>query len=179
MRNTRPVLPAFVLPAIAIALTLSCAAEPLEGFTLDIQLQGVQLSAVDNVRLILTPQAMGGVMPSFSAPEMMSYEDGGVALSVDDDGQLVILITGEYFRANAVPTGAGDLDPRLSLQFWSDDEIPRNMTPQIRGVVTASGFDAAAGAAYLPTWPLTLGAQFTLTIPCTAGRETQCRPTAP
>ena len=176
MRMTR--LPLSLLAA-SFVLTASCGSEPPEGFTLDLQLQGVQLSAVDNVRLILTPQAVGGVTPRFTAPEMMSYEGGGVALSVDDDGQLVILITGEYFRANAVPMGAGDLDPRLSLEFWSDDETVRNMTPQIRGVVTASGFDAAAGAAYLPSWPLTLGEQFTLIIPCTAGRETECRPTAP
>jgi hypothetical protein len=164
---------------LLVVLAASCGSEPPEGFTLAVQLQGVQLSAVDDVRLILTPQTVGGAMPRFTAPEMMSYEDGGVALSVDDDGQLVIRITGEYFRANAVPMGPGDLDPRLSLEFWSDDEIARAMTPQIRGVVTADGFDAAAGAAYLPTWPLTLGEQFTLTIPCTAGRETECRPTAP
>lgn len=166
----------------ALALSLisaSCGSEPPEGFTLNLQLQGVQLAAVDNVRLILTPQAVGGTAPRFTPPEMMSYEDGGVLLSVDDDGQLVILITGEYFRANAVPMGEGDLDPRLALEFWSDDEIMRAMTPQLRGNVVASGFEAAAGAAYLPSWPLTLGEQFTLTIPCIPGREAECRPTAP
>ncbi len=172
----RTLLLSLFLSLFALA---SCGSEPPEGFTLNLQLQGVQLSAVDNVRLILTPQRIGGAMPSFTAPEMMSYEDGGVSLSVDDDGQLVILITGEYFRANAVPTGEGDLDPRLSLEFWSDDEVMRAMTPQIRGNVVAGGFEAAAGAAYLPSWPLVLGEQFTLTIPCIPGRETECRPTAP
>lgn len=177
MRSTHHFLS--VLAAALTVLLSSCGSEPPEGFTLNVQLQGVQLSAVDNVRLILTPQAMGGVMPRFTAPEMMSYEDGGVALSVDDDGQLVISISGDYFRANALPTGEGDLDPRLALELWSDDEIPRAMSPQIRGVAVAGGFDAAAGAAYLPSWPLALGEAFTLTIPCIAGRETECRPTAP
>ena len=169
--NTRLVLP--LLALLSLCLTPSCAS-PAEGFSLSIQLTGVRMAAVDSVRLILTPQTVGGVTPRFQPPTETSFEDGGIQLSVDDDGQLVILITGDYFQANAVPQGMGDLDPRLTLELWSDDMSPRMMTPQIRGIVVAGGFDSAAGAAYLPSWPLMLGESFTLTLPCTAGREVEC-----
>lgn len=165
--------------ALLSSLLFSCAS-PAEGFTLDIQLSGVRTAAVDNVRLILTPVMAPGstTAPRFQPPEVSSFEDGAIQMSVDDDGQLVIAIEGAYFRANSTPTGAGDLDPRFSLELWSDDTTARMMTPQIRGIVTANGFDAAAGAAYLPSWPLELGETFTLTVACTTGREMECT-TAP
>lgn len=161
--------------ALSGGATLSGCASAPAGFTLGIQLRDVQMSAVDNVRLVLAPQAVGGTMARFTAPTMTSFEDGGVMLSVDDDGQLVILISGAYFQANAVPIGEGDLDPRLDLELWSDDATMR-VGPQITGVVVAGGFESATGAAYLPSWPLPLGTEFTLTLPCTAGREAECRP---
>jgi hypothetical protein len=154
----------------------SCASAPA-GFSLDVQLTGVRLSAVESVRLVIAPTG-STTMPRFSPPTLGSYEDGGVLLSVDDDGQLVLLVTGAYFRENAVPTGEGDLDPRLSLELWSDDTMRRD-GPTIRGAVVAGGFEVASGSAFLPEWPLPLGDRFTFTMPCTPGREAMCRPSGP
>jgi hypothetical protein len=162
-----------LVPALLLA---GCASAPA-GFSLDVQLTGVRLSAVESVRLVITP-AVADPMPRFSAPDLGSYEDGGVLISVDDDGQLVLLVTGEYFRENAVPTGEGDLDPRLSLELWSDDTV-RRAGPTIRGAVVGGGFEVASGSAFLPEWPLPLGDRFTFTMPCTAGRESMCRPSGP
>lgn len=169
-----------ILPfALFLSLSLAGCASPPEGFTLALQLTGIRLAAVDNVRIVLTPAAEGGTMPRFTMPAVGSFEDGGVRLSVDStDGQLVILISGDYFRAHAVPTGDGDLDPRLSLELWSDDTTMR-AGPRINGVVVAAGFEVATADAFLSAWPLPLGTTYTLTLPCTAGREMECRPPAP
>jgi hypothetical protein len=161
---------AFLLSALA--MTLGSCASPAEGFTLDVQLTGVNRTAVETLRLTVTPQMSGTTTPRFTMPEEASFEDGAITLSVDAAGALVITITGAYFQENAV----GDADPRFSLELWSDDTTMRMPAPQIRGVVIAGGVDAAAGAAYLPSWPLPLGDVATLTIPCTAGREAMCRP---
>lgn len=167
-----------VFSALPLMLLLAGCATAPAGFSLDVQLIGVRLSAVDNVRLVLTPTVEGEAMPRFEMPTLDRFDEGGVMLSVDDDGQLVILISGEHFRANAVPTGEGDLDPRLSLELWTADAV-RRAGPTLRGVVVAGGFEAATGSAFLPEWPLPLGETFTFTMPCTAGREMMCRPPGP
>lgn len=165
--------------ALALVATLassSCVAAPPpapEGFTLSIQLTGIRASVVDNVRIVLIPQVVGAASPRFSPIE--PFDAGGVQVSVDGAGRLVLVVSGDYVRANGIPRGEGDLDPRIDVELWSDDDLGR-AGPQILGYAVIGGAQLGMAAAYLPEWPLPLGAGVVFPIACTAGFEAQCAP---
>lgn len=174
--------PLALVLALVLGLALGgagCVAAPppaAEGFTLSIQLSGIRASVVDNIRIVLVPQIVGPTSPRFAMIE--PYDAGGVQVSVDTMGRLVLVVSGEYVRANGVPIGPGDLDPRIDVEVWSDDTVMR-AGPQLLGYVVIGGSQLAMAAAYLPEWPLPLGSGAILPIACTAGFEMQCAPPTP
>lgn len=165
--------PLLALSLLCFAGCTSSSMTAPEGFTLAVQLQGVNASVVDTLRITISPVAEGASTPHFLMPTHgTSFEDGGVTLSVDSRGILTMTITGAYFRAHAMMDATG-MGPRFEIEIWSDDMEPHAM-PQVRATVVYMGDQIATGVAYLPTWPLVLGDSTTVTVPCTTGFELQC-----
>lgn len=144
---------------------------PPEGFRLAIQMQDVSVAIIDELRVTITPRAEA-TMPRFQDIEPTTYE-GGIVVDVDDMGVLSILVPGDVVRANT--TGTDEFMPRFVLKMWSDDAVMR-MGPQVRATVVRDGEQVATGAGFLPQWPLALGSETQINVPCRMGYETRCRP---
>jgi hypothetical protein len=165
------------LAALVVLAAPGCVSEPTpvapEGFLLAIDLVGFRSAVVDSVRLVFVPRVEGTTTPAFA--DIPPYDEGGVRMSVDVMGRLVVELSGDYVRANGVPTGEGDLSPRVPLELWTSDERMRE-GPQILGYAVVDGAQLGVAAGYFPVWPLPLGEGATMTIACTAGYELQCAP---
>lgn len=161
-----------VLAALALGAGVSsCGGAPApDGFTLAIQMQNVRVAAIDELRITMTPR-MEVVAPMFEDIPPTPH-DGGIVVDVEA-GVLIITIPGDYVRANA--TGADGVNPRLPLEVWSDDAAMR-MGPQVRATVTRGAEQIATGTAFLPSWPLVLGAETQVNVPCRMGFDAQCVP---
>lgn len=168
-------LAGLLLAPLALALApAGCGSDPVapDGYRLVVQLENVSVTAVDQLRITFTPDATMGAV-GFQDIEPVTYEDGGITVDVESDGVLVMTLTGDYVRANAdvgEPTS-----PRIALEIWSDDEMMRR-GPQVRATVTRAAEQIATGAFFLPGWPLPLGSDGLLRVPCRMGFEAQCMP---
>lgn len=140
-----------------------------EGFRIAVQMQNVSVTIIDELRITIVPR-METVMPRFQDIDPMTYE-GGIVVDVNDLGTLSIIVPGDYVRAHA--TGTEGFSPRLVLEMWSDDDVMR-MGPQLRATVVRQGEQIATGQAFLPSWPLQLGGETQVTVPCRMGFEARC-----
>lgn len=167
-------LPALALIALLGALASSCSRSAPQGFTLAIQLQMVNVRAVDSLRIVFAPVMEGTRAGMFVQPTHgTSFDNGDVQISVDSvTGLLTMTITGSYFAAHALADASGN-DPRFEIELWTDDTA-MHMPPQVRATVTRSGMQIATGVAYLPSWPLVLGDTGQVNVPCTSGFTMQC-----
>lgn len=175
MRHLISVLARLALALPLAALVPSCAAPTApEGFTLAIQLTGVNAAAVDTLRVVIAPTMEGTSPPGhFLAPTRgTSFENGEVVISVDARGILTMNVTGAYVRAHALADASGN-DPRLELELWTDDRSV-HPGPQVRATVERGGNTIATGVAYLPAWPLVLGDSSQVNVPCMTGLEMMC-----
>ncbi len=150
------------LALVALALA-GCGAPPApEGFTLAVQMMNVRPVAVDALRITFTPRdATPPVVFQPTPPQ--SYEDGAITVEVDGSGILSMVVTGDYVRAHSTMTGVDA--HRFEVEIWSDDDAMRD-GPQIRGTVLRMGESIAQGAAFLPGWPVPLGATSQVTVTC-------------
>lgn len=156
---------------LLVLFAAGCQSTPAaEGFQLAFQLQNVSSASVEMMRVTISPRTDSGPA-AFEEIPTTSYEDGAVTVDVDDTGVLVMTITGDYVRSHIVNDDA--LNPRFVLEVWSDDEAMR-MGPQVRGTVIKAGEQIATGQAYLPMWPLALGATTQINVPCGPTFTAQC-----
>lgn len=140
-----------------------------EGAILRIQFRDVRATAVDELRVRLTPQAG----QRFAMTPPMSH--GEVTVSVDgSDGSLLLVVPGSYVRANSVMTGTSELTPQLDIEVWSDDATS-NLPPLVRATAFRGGESIAQGAAYVPAWPLALGSVTTIQVMCLPASMALCQ----
>jgi hypothetical protein len=152
-----------------LAFVPACAGQSApEGATLRFQFVDVRTSAIDSMRVSMTPQ----MAQRFMMRPTQSYD--GITVEVAMDGALVMTIPGDYIRANAVQTGGTDLSPQLDIEVWSDDPT-MNLAPLVRATVLQGTESIAQGAVYLPAWPLALGSLSTLNVMCNAATRTECQ----
>ncbi len=164
--------------ALALVLLASSCNGPQvapHGFTLVVQTMGVNVAAVDGMRIVFTPVMEGTMSAHFVQPTRgTTFDDGGIMISVDSvTGLLTMTITGDYFRTNAL-VGTDGADPRLEIEIWTDDTTTHAMPPQMRATIVRGSSQIATGVGYLPSWPPVLGDSVTITVPCVMGFETQC-----
>ena len=151
-----------------ISLTAACPAPSApEGAILRLQFVDIRATAVDQVRISLSPQMGQRFM---MRPTSMV---DGVTVNVESDGVLSLVIPGEVFRRDAVSSGASDLSPAYDLEVWSDDTT-MNAAPQLRATVTQGTEIIGSGAVFLREWPLTLGTATSVSVMCNATTTTQC-----
>lgn len=162
------------LLALALLGLCGCASAPPPpaGFTLAIQFGSVNPVAIDTLRITITPRPDAAGDHAFMDVFPTMYEEGGVTVDVEDDGVLVLSITGDYVRSHLV--NDQPLMPRFEIELWSDDDGPRREGPQVRATVVRAGEQIATGAAFLPGWPLELGASSQINVPCSPTYTTQC-----
>lgn len=151
------------------ALLSACAGQSAPaGATLRFQFVDIRVSAIDSMRISMTPQ----MAQRFMMRPSESYE--GLTVEVAMDGALVLMVPGDYIRANAVQTGGTDLNPQLDIEVWSDDET-MNLAPLVRATVVQGTESIAQGAGYLSAWPLELGSLNTFNVTCNAATRTECQ----
>lgn len=153
---------------LGIASLSACPAPAApEGAILRIQFIDIRATAVDELRVSLTPQTGQRFM---MRPTAM-YE--GVTVNVESDGVLSLIIPGEVFRRDAVQSGAGEMSPAFDLEVWSDDPT-MNVAPQLRATVTQGSEVIGNGAVFLREWPLVLGSTTSVSVMCNSTTTTQC-----
>ena len=155
-------------PLLGITLLSACPAPVApEGAILRIQFIDIRATAVDNVRVSLSPQ-MG---QRFMMRPTAMYE--GVTVTVESDGALSLSIPGDVFVRDAVQSGAGEMSPAFDLEVWSDDTT-MNVAPQLRATVTQGSEVIGNGAVFLREWPLVLGSTTSVSVMCNTTTTTQC-----
>jgi hypothetical protein len=153
---------------LGISLLSACPAPSApEGAILRIQFLDIRATAVDEVRLSMTPQ-----MGQRFMMQPASTVDG-VTVAVDSTGILTLTIPGDVFRRDAVQSGASDLSPSFDLEVWSDDTT-MNTAPQLRATVTQGMEVIGNGAVFVREWPLVLGSTTSVSVMCNATTTTQC-----
>jgi len=155
-------------PLLGITLLSACPAPAApEGAILRIQFIDIRASAVDQVRVSLTPRTGERFM---MRPTQMA---DGITVEVESDGVLSLIIPGEVFRRDAVLSGADPRSPTFDIEVWSDDPT-MNMAPQLRATVTQGTEVIGNGAVFLRDWPLVLGSMTSVSVMCNSTTTTQC-----
>ena len=154
-------------PLLGITLLSACPgpAAP-EGAILRVQFLDIRASAVDQVRLSLTPAAGQRFM---MRPLQMA---DGITINVESDGVLSLIIPGEIFRRDAV-VSADPRSPVYELEVFSDDPT-MNTAPQLRATVTQGPEVIGNGAVFLREWPLVLGSTTSVSVMCNTTTTTLC-----
>lgn len=153
---------------VGMSMVTACPAPAApEGAILRIQFLDIRATAVDQLRVSLSPQAGQRFMMRPASTV------NGVTVNVESDGVLSLVIPGDVFRRDAVQSGASDLSPSYDLEVWSDDPT-MNAPPQLRATVTQGTELIGNGAVILREWPLTLGATTSVSVMCNATTMTQC-----
>lgn len=151
-----------------------------DAFTLHIQMTGVNIAAIDSLRINVIPQMEGAATGMFAAPTRgmcttgtCTYENGEITVSTDSRGILTMDVAGAYVMANAMP-GMNGADPRLDIDLWSDDRMTHNPAPQVRVTVLRTSNQIAQGTVFLPAWPLPAGGEAQVNVPCLTGMTMLC-----
>jgi hypothetical protein len=162
-----------IVAAAVVALALSsCGAEPPpEGFHLKIRFTSLDPNVLDSVRVTFDPMGTDQV---FMFVEPMSYADGKITTAVDADGVLVLTIDGPYLASVGEVQGDGSFI--FDLEVWSDDERVRMPAPFVRVLATRGAENIAQGDSFLPAWPLPLGSEVLVQVPCRGAVSDRCFP---
>ncbi len=142
-------------PLVIVSLVLASACGSPRGFTLAVRFGSVDPAVVDGLRLAFDPG-----MDAFEQEPAMTFENGGIASSVDIDGRYVLVITGAHLQESIDP------ETRIfELEMWSDDPAMR-AGPRVLGSVQRQLEVIGDGSVFLPAWPPPLGQTTELLIQC-------------
>lgn len=161
------------LVTLALLSTASCGGEepPPEGYTLRLRFTSLDPVVLENVRVSFQPQ---GPDERFMFVEPMSYADGAIDLTVEDDGTLTMLLDGAHVAENALEQP--DASYIYDLEVYTEDETPRSPAPGVRVVGNRAGERIAEGFLFLPQWPLPLGQSTIVQVPCRMAVSDRCFP---
>lgn len=152
------------LVTLGASLLASCGGEepPPEGFHLLLRFTSSDPTVYERVIVRLDPP---GNDQRFMGIEPMSYADGNIELSVDADGVAIFSIAGPYVAMFAEQEEP--LTHVFDLEVWTtEDQMMRSRPPFVTVNVERSGEVIAMGDSFLPQWPLQLGGEVTLQVPC-------------
>ncbi len=149
-------------------LAASCGQEAPKGAILRLTFLNVRASAVDSLRVSLTPE------PGQRFQMRPTQTIDGVTVEVESDGTLVLTLPGDEVRARAIETDAAGLRPQVDLEVWSDDRT-MNRAPFVRATVTQGADLIAQGAGYVSDWPLVLGSVSPINVQCNMGSMAACQ----
>ena len=171
--STRSIYATVLAAMLATVALTSCGGEepPPEGFHLKIRFTSLDPNVIDNVRVTFDPM---GTDQTFMFVEPMSYADGKITTAVDGDGVMVITIDGMYLASVGEVQGDGSFI--FDLEVWSDDEVVRMPAPFVRVSATRGAETIAQGDSFLPAWPLPLGAEVLIQVPCRGAVSDRCFP---
>lgn len=147
MRRSLSVL---TLGATLVVAAASCSSDgdvPPEGFTIAVRFQSIDVAVVDTLRIRFIPPDGTG----FAQQPEKTFEDGAITMRIEEDGSLVLAITGEHLRANVMPSSDGQATI-YELHVWSDDPAMR-AAPLLFGTVFRGTEAIGDGSVYLPSWP--------------------------
>lgn len=152
----------------ALTLGPACAADAPAPYTLFIESVDVDLSAIDEVEIILEPSEGGR---RFKSIDDTRYEDDTVRVRVTARGQYVMVLSRAWLDIHAVPSevafelelllqsGGGGLtsaEPQVTVTFLKDADRIAVSTPR-----------------FLP-WPLTEAGSLTVSVRCSATDVARC-----
>ena len=110
-------------------------------------------------------ECTAAILASLAASDGLSDLDAAVVAAGLRNLLLVPGLDDTALRSLALPASLATLRRCAEAGLVSDDDAMRD-GPQIRGTVLRMGESIAQGAAFLPGWPVPLGATSQVTVTC-------------
>ncbi|GAB5542345.1 MAG: hypothetical protein SangKO_021050 [Sandaracinaceae bacterium] len=150
----------------AASLLVSCGGEapPPEGFHMRLRFMSADPAVFETVTVRIDPN---GADERFMFVEPMTYADGNIRLEIDGEGAAILELDGPYVASLA--ENEGGLNFIFDLEVWTpEDQMERRPPPFVTVNVERAGEVIAMGDSFLANWPLPLGGQVEIEVPCRA-----------